>query len=798
MRYYVRAYPMHESEVAAIGAETAAGGIAAEIHDGLIEGVAEEEAIARLAAQGIVVRAIAQVPDAAAPVRTRRGSQSAPSAASPHPTAGFQPAAGKGGEYWLATLLTGLSEKAIGDLTAAGAQIVERDPSGAIVLRVTTDPAAVSDLPFVAELRPYGIEETLEGAVSALPDAETARPRSRRGAATAPARRTTREALVAPDPAKPATARFEALCHRSEDRARVAQAIEALGGTTVGGSGRAVRFVLNRVDLPAVSALPGVASVSGAVAARLLVDHARPMIGLERGGPPPVALPFDGSGEVVGVADTGLDSLHRDFAPPKRVVAVALGRPGDTSDPSGHGTHVAGTIVGSGRASLPPGAAAAARGPLRGVAPAANLFFQSVLDVNGGLGGLPESLGDLFQPAYDAGVRVHNNSWGAYIQARYDGMALDVDAFVADHPDFLPVIAAGNEGSCRNALQAARGFVDYSSLGAPATAKNGLTVGASRSDRTSGGLSQLRWNQAWPDDFFDDPIGSATVSGDGQGLAAFSSRGPCDDKRIKPDVVAPGTDIAATRSRDAPLANFWGAYPGNRQYAFMGGTSMACPIVAGCAVLTRQYFRTSGKHDRPSAALLKAALINGATPLNGSDAIAAPAGAPNYHQGFGRIDLARTLPDPAAPRFALFFVDTWNRNASRRIVNRRARLRWTIDIAAAGELRIALVWTDPPARGLQNQLRIILDTIRDGAPRNWVGNDRAAAPLKFAAHDPRALLPGQTNVITRDPQNNVQVIRAEVVPGRHTLALFADSLIQLPQDFALVATCPVGSSMRED
>ena len=71
MRYYVRAYPMHESEVAAIGAETAAGGIEAEVHDGMIEGVAEEEAIARLAAQGIVVRAIAQVPDAAAPVRTR-------------------------------------------------------------------------------------------------------------------------------------------------------------------------------------------------------------------------------------------------------------------------------------------------------------------------------------------------------------------------------------------------------------------------------------------------------------------------------------------------------------------------------------------------------------------------------------------------------------------------------------------------------------------------------------------------------------------------------------------------------
>ena len=59
--------------------------------------------------------------------------------------------------------------------------------------------------------------------------------------------------------------------------------------------------------------------------------------------------------------------------------------------------------------------------------------------------------------------------------------------------------------------------------------------------------------------------------------------GPCDDIRIKPDVVAPGTDIAADAFKAAPLSKFWGAYPQNRHYAFMGGTSMACPIVAGCA-----------------------------------------------------------------------------------------------------------------------------------------------------------------------------------------------------------------------
>ena len=107
------------------------------------------------------------------------------------------------------------------------------------------------------------------------------------------------------------------------------------------------------------------------------------------------------------------------------------------------------------------------------------------------------------------------------------------------------------------------------------------------------------------------------------------------------------------------------------------------------------------------------------------------------------------------------------------------------------ELRITLAWTDYPGRGLQNQLRMILDTRSGGQVVNWVGNADASDFLAFAGHDPRVLLPGQVNVLFRDPQNNVQVIRAQVTPGSHTLAIFADSLIRLPQDFALVMTYPV-------
>jgi hypothetical protein len=307
-----------------------------------------------------------------------------------------------------------------------------------------------------------------------------------------------------------------------------------------------------------------------------------------------------------------------------------------------------------------------------------------------------------------------------------------------------------------------------------------LTVGASRSSRKAGGYAELTWQDAWPDRYPYSPIAMERISSDDQCLAAFSSRGPSDDHRIKPDVVAPGTDIAAARSKDAPLHRFWGAYPKNNKYGFMGGTSMAAPYVAGCAAIVREWYREKGKWNTPSAALVKATLINGTQRIKGVDAVAPQLGDPNYHQGFGRIDMANTIPNPLSPKMKLDFMDTW-KDPNRAFRESGDFVRYRIKIGSAIPLRLCLTWTDPSARALQNSLLLTVD---DGQAK-WVGNAQAATLLNIAGGP-------------RDPNNNVQVVRIEKpLAGEYTIVVFASTIGFPPQSFALVVTGDLKSTLDE-
>jgi subtilisin family serine protease len=506
---------------------------------------------------------------------------------------------------------------------------------------------------------------------------------------------------------------------------------------------------------------------------------------------------YTGSGMTLTVTDTGIDTgvdtpavgdIHPDFD--NRMTHISswavqddgcegccFVNTGDDDGPadtqSGHGTHVLGSVGGNGAAS---------EGQFKGLAYEASLTFQAVQQwvlygpdckpedqtVGYELAGLPfDDLTPIFSEAYTTfGSRIHSNSWHSPAYGAYTSDAQIVDRFVWDHPDAVLLFSAGNDGI--DAVPIPNGYPDEGSIGSPATAKNCISVGASENQRTTGGYNPggpcWTYGNCWPSDFPVDPTNSDRLSDDRDELVAFSSRGPTDDGRLKPDVVGPGSNILSSRSTLA-WGTGWGLYPGDPDYMYNGGTSMATPLVAGAATLVREYYLETKGHA-PSAALVKATLINAAQDIAGLGTPGQEAALPipNNHEGWGRVNVgAATTGDRDfhdGDRLTTGFSASYNHDIH----------------DSSKPFKVTLAWSDYPAAlpagGLVNNLDLVV--VAPGGT-TYRGNN-----LSNGWSQPGGFADGTNNVESVYIQNPTS--------GTWTVRVEGTNVPQGPQPLAVVVT----------
>jgi serine protease AprX len=284
---------------------------------------------------------------------------------------------------------------------------------------------------------------------------------------------------------------------------------------------------LTTSEVLAIAARPDVSTItSNRLQPILTLDVSRPLIRANQM-PPGIS----GAGINVAILDSGVDATHADLA-------GAVGAQQDMTglaamrDDFGHGTHCAGVV-------------ASRNATFRGIAPGAGIVDIRITDAIGYA--KPSWATDGLAAAVTSGADVASNSWG---YSHKDGAWVDpngtcVVCTAADQAvamGVVVVVSAGNEGDdiC--------GSYD-TIIRCPGIAQNVVTVGATDDD---------------------------------DALALFSSTGETPDGRLKPEVAAPGVDIASLQATGTILPGSAPVQPG---VVSASGTSQAAPHVAGVAAL---------------------------------------------------------------------------------------------------------------------------------------------------------------------------------------------------------------------
>jgi serine protease AprX len=429
------------------------------------------------------------------------------------------------------------------------------------------------------------------------------------------------------------------------------------------------------------------------------------------------ALPFSGKGITVLVNDSGIDATHEDLKLGEHVVQNVLGAqnilaelatefaPGivpvtylegvpNTDLGSGHGTHCAGSVGGTGERS---------NGLYRGVAPGADIVGYgsgAVLLVLDAVGGLDYAATNQF--SFRNTIRVTSNSWGT--SGKFEPMnPVNIATYELYKRGIVSVFAAGNDGPGEDTHNPYAQAPWVISVGAGE--KDGVVTGfSSRGKRGESGSFTMPDGRSWT--YVNEPT-----------------------------IVAPGVDIVSTRDPLGALPPLEAQYDAETLppaylpfYTHMSGTSMATPHVAGIVALLLE------ANPQLTPGQVKDLLKRTATNMSGRlpweagaghvNAYAALAEATGTRDGWGGtvnslLSFNSNALLVAGPPNVPFSVDFAPVGAvEEQSFEVGADIAWVAARATIGENTLALVLTDPDGNkyGSAIALPVLGDTVTVGAP----------------------------------------------------------------------------------
>lgn len=407
-----------------------------------------------------------------------------------------------------------------------------------------------------------------------------------------------------------------------------------------------------------------------------------------------------------------------------------------------HATHVAGTIIASG-----------VKAHARGMAPEATLLAHEFSNDIIKMAALakPDQTSLLFSNhsygrigGWDGGVWKGDPSISNsedYSFGFYDGPTNQWDNLAFNAPYYTIVKSAGNDrGESGGGPQPADG--PYDCITTIGNAKNIITVGA---------VNKL----------VGPYVNSSSVS-----MSSFSSWGPTDDGRIKPDLVAPGVDVESTF--DAT----------NSSYTFFSGTSMSSPAVTGSLVLLQQLYKNLNGGNVMRAATLKALAIHTAR-----EAGANPG--PDFSFGWG-------LLDAEAAAKVITGKDDQNVFITEASLSNGQTYEVDLNPKADEKITATLVWTDPAgtpvAASLNPTTKMLVNDLDMRIAEDITGGLTFFPWTLDPAPSKRGLAAVQTGDNFRDNVEKIELNNP--LPRKYKLKIThkGASLVSGPQKFSLIIT----------